>query len=523
MGTHRQEDRDGVSRRDALKLSGMTLGGLALGGAIGRPVSALGWDSDGRTAAFGASLDAAGFIVQESRTEMVDPFQVCGEWRFMDSCAGNNIGQPYKRWIVLPHPSRELQVDIPFMLAPDEAVVYVGRTPPLCDYFSFVPMHWSRKYPDSCKLTGDFLFASVSDPLNNAWIRTEGADSPFNQTTIVVVTADKGVYERIRQAAIAAGFPGSILNPLVLPSNVLHLGIEPGCDRFMVLMRTANFARQVEGRKYLADIEWGTVFRVTPRDSATLQPFAQPAWRDRAWKHEEALVPGLAEGLERLEAAILRETRHVQARPFQSIRWFYDSSEVLDPTKAAYRKYVAGESSDTPYRRIAEHDEPADFLLGEDDMVVAYGVNHAATGIATYSMFGVYGDWTLSHCPRQPGDALFVYGANDPVWNGVAGMNSHEFTGSAEQYIPGDPMAPYLYAVRVVRQRRVAGGGKHCVVLPGARGEKDSRYGPPFYLDIIGLDKPAFIGYRAYLNPATGSGPAYEDVIPDRAIWFELE
>ncbi len=129
-------------------------------------------------------------------------------------------------------------------------------------------------------------------------------------------------------------------------------------------------------------------------------------------------MPGLTEGLERLEAAVLGETRHVHARPFRSMRWFYDSSEVLDPTKEAYRKYVAGESSDTPYRRIAENDAPANFLLGEDDMVVAYGVNHAATGIATYSMFGVYGDWTLSHCPRQPGDALFVYGANNPIWNG---------------------------------------------------------------------------------------------------------
>ncbi len=154
MSTHRQEDRDGVSRRDALKLSGMTLGGLALGGALGRPASALDWEADGRTEAFGASLDAAGFIVQESRTEVVDPFQVCNEWRFMDSCAGNNIGQPYKRWIVLPHPSRELQVDIPFMLAPDEAVVYVGKTPPLCDYFSFVPMHWSRQVPRQLQADG---------------------------------------------------------------------------------------------------------------------------------------------------------------------------------------------------------------------------------------------------------------------------------------------------------------------------------------------------------------------------------
>jgi hypothetical protein len=523
MNAHRQAGPGGVSRRDALRLSGMTLGGLAFENAIGRPVSALSWTTDSRTADFSAGLDAAGFHVQESWAEVVDPFQVCGDWRFMDSCAGNNIGQPYKRWVVLPPPGRNLPADIPFVLAPDEAVVYVGRTPPPCDYFSFVPMLWSRHYPDSCKLTGDFLFASVTDPLNNALIRTESTETPFGQSTLVVLTADEGVYERVKQAAMSAGFPESMINPLVLPSSILQLGIGPGSDRFMVLMRTANFVSHAEGRKYLADNQWGTIFRVTPRVGGTLQPFAQPPWRSRAWKHEETLVPGLTAGLERLEAAILGDTRHVQARPLGSMRWFYDSSEVLDPAKAAYRKYVAGESSDTPYRRSAEYDAPANFLLGEDDMVVAYGVNHAATGIATYSMFGVYGDWTLSHCPPRQGEPVFVYGANDPVWNGVAGVNSHAFAGSAEKYIPGDPMAPYLYAIRVVRERRVARGDKHCLVVPGSRVKRDSKYGPPFYLDVIGLDKPAFIGYRAYLNPATSSGPAYEDVIPDRAIWFRLE
>ncbi len=271
MSTHHHADRDGVSRRDALKLSGMTLGGLALGGATRPPGVGPGLGDGRPDGGVRRHPHAAGFIVQESRTEVVDPFQVCGEWRFMDSCAGNNIGQPYKRWIVLPHPSRELQVDIPFMLAPDEAVVYVGRTPPLCDYFSFVPMLWSRQDPTAARLTGDFLFASVSDPLNNAWIRTEGADNPFDQTTIVVLTADEDVFERIKQAAVSAGFPGRLLNPLVLPANVLRLGIEPGCDRFMVLARTANFARQFEGRKYLADTEWGTVFRVTPRDARDAQ------------------------------------------------------------------------------------------------------------------------------------------------------------------------------------------------------------------------------------------------------------
>jgi hypothetical protein len=106
-----------------------------------------------------------------------------------------------------------------------------------------------------------------------------------------------------------------------------------------------------------------------------------------------------------------------------------------------------------------------------------------------------------------------------PIWNGVAGMTSHKFAGSAEQYIPGDPMAPYLYAVRVVRKPMRDAHDPYCVVVPDL---KDSKLRGPFYPDVIPLENPLTIGYRAYLNPVTKAGPAYEDIIPDRAIVFKL-
>lgn len=476
----------------------------------------------GRTAAFVATLEAGGFEVREGHLETVSSIEVLNDWQFMDSCAGNNAGQPYKRFVVPPHRGQDVEADLMLRLRPDEAVVYVGRTPPQCDYFSFVPYLWSRQYPDSCKLTGDHLFASVGDPLNNALIKTEGLGNPFHKNTIVVVTADEGVYERIRDAAGSAGFPASMVNPLVLPADVLHLGLRPGSDRLLVIVRSANFVSEAEGENYLSDVEWARVYRVSPTVAPEPRPFAQPSWRDRAWIHEETLVPGLHAGLERLQAAILARTPHLQSRPLESVRWFYDSKDVLaeDPSLPAYRKYVAGESSDTPYLRSAENGLPTNFLLGDDDMVVVFGVNHAATGIATYSSFGVYGDWTLSHCPRRAGEPVFLYGAGDPIWNGVVGMTSHAFAGSAEQYIPGDPMAPYFYAVRVVRSSRAVGRDRYRVVVPALG---DSLLGPPFYADVIDVNKPATIGYRAYLNRATASGPAYEDIIFDRALWFRMK
>jgi hypothetical protein len=473
---------------------------------------------DPRSAAFVAALDAAGFTVREGSMPLTDIIFAVNTY-LIDSGAGYNAGQFYKRWVVPPVPGQAPTPEFVFRLAPDEAVVYVGKTPPLGDYFSYTAFLWSRRYPDSYLPTGDWLFASVHDPLNNAWIRTEGEGGPFEKDTIVVLTADEGVYERIEAAAAAAGFPASMVNPLVLPSNLLRLGTDPSSDTFLVLVRTANIFSKSQEAAYLADDQWAGLYRVTPDDAPALQPFAQPLWRNRTSVHEETLFPGLQAGLERLKQAILDKTPHLQARPLDSMKAVPDSREVLEatPGSPASRQYVAGESSDTPYRRSAENSRPANFLLGNDDMVVVYGVNHAATGMATYSNIAVYGEWQLNHLPLQPGDPVFRFGAGDPFWNGVVSMTQHEYTGSAEAYLPGDPVARYLYAVRVVRKARAAAADPYRIVVP----EFGDSQAAPFYPDVIPLDRPAMIGYRAYLNPATGAGPAYEDLIPDRAIWFK--
>jgi len=57
--------------------------------------------------------------------------------------------------------------------------------------------------------------------------------------------------------------------------------------------------------------------------------------------------------------------------------------------------------------------------------------NPAATGKATYSNFGVYGAKAI---------------------NGVGAVSNHDFTGTAEAYIPGHPAAKYLYVWKVTRR-----------------------------------------------------------------------
>lgn len=229
-------------------------------------------------------------------------------------------------------------------------------------------------------------------------------------------------------------------------------------------------------------------------------------------------MPGIDKALGRLRSAILAKTPHTTARQFGSRRWFPDSRDVLaaEPGSPDYRKVAAGESSDTPYLRTARHGAAARFKLGLHDRAVVYGVNHAATGLATYSSFGVYGDWKLNSC-RHP-VPFFVYGCGDPIWNGVASMTNHKFAGSARRYLPHDPLARDLYAITVVRARSECPNGAndpYCLVVPRVKRGKR-----PSSATVIGLKDPLMIGYRAYLNPHTRSGPSYRDVIPDRAVLF---
>ena len=107
-------------------------------------------------------------------------------------------------------------------LRPDEAVVFVGRTPPECRYFSYDHYIMHRTIGNERR----WLFANIADTVNNLVIKTEGTQKgkPFNQTTVIIITADKGIDQRIRDAAQSAGYSDNIINTQVLPSSILNMG-----------------------------------------------------------------------------------------------------------------------------------------------------------------------------------------------------------------------------------------------------------------------------------------------------------
>ncbi|MBM4454462.1 MAG: hypothetical protein FJ013_07775 [Chloroflexi bacterium] len=413
----------------------------------------------------------------------------------LDNAAGNNAGAPYrgvfgaipdnieiKDISQVPGAQEKIETFLystpgliqGWQLNPTEALVIVTKTPPQCVYFSYCGFIFYKYYEKEKQRK--WVWTSFNDPLNNLTIKTSGTPNgakgnPFNQDTIIIVTADKGTDRLVRDAAVAAGYSEDIINTYVIPSSMVKLGTGPEYDTIVFGQRMALFADEKAGQEYVNAIT--AAIRVIPKSSVNLDPFPAPELRVRGTgKTEVDLQPAL----EDLRKAILAKYSGLAAQELETRIWLSESYDAVQTGT-----YVAGESRDTVYLRCDT------LTLGDnpDEFVIVYGVNHAASGKATYSNCNFYGE---------------------AGWNGVVGIYSTELAGTAESYLPGNPLAKYLYVCKFARK---CSSEKACVAVPT---------GPKAH--GVGLDQPAFIGFRAYMEPATRVGPAFTELLYDRVIKF---
>jgi hypothetical protein len=74
------------------------------------------------------------------------------------------------------------------------------------------------------------------------------AGDPYNQTTIVILTADKGIEKRIQAAALSAGYSGDIINTQVIPSAMVNMGVENTSDTFCRIYPAISIRRSESRR-----------------------------------------------------------------------------------------------------------------------------------------------------------------------------------------------------------------------------------------------------------------------------------
>jgi hypothetical protein len=437
--------------------------------------------SPARVAALVEALQADRFSVRTSgmfRPPVVD--LACAG--LLSSCNGNNASNPYMVASV-PPVGYEWREDPPlgFMLRQDEAIVLVGRTPPPVSYFSYRSFIFSRFIENEG--VHRTLFVSLGDPNNMLTIKTTGTSrgDPYDRAYVLVAAADKAIQERILSALHLTGYPDAIINLDVISPNLASPGLDlVKNDEFVLVHRLALWKPGFEeaGQEYIAHPPV-TVLRVTPEvpvDPAAYRPLPVERLRPRGTGRTEM---DYTPEVEELRRSILAAYPGWKADEITPAVWLEESFDALQRDVD-----VLGESRDTVYLRTQ-----GTFNLDDDDFLVIYGANHEATGKATYANFAIY----------DPCKAC-----------GIAGENSRHMAGSALDYVgANNPKVPHVDALYAWKVARDCGSDPRCTTVPPGTCPSQSNAGAQF-----------FIGFRAYVEPATKIGPAFTEVIFDRVIRF---
>jgi hypothetical protein len=279
---------------------------------------------------------------------------------------------------------------------------------------------------------------------------------------------------------------------------MLNMGSENDSDTFASFVRPALFNDTQAGETYINNTP-ATVFRITPNNTTELDPYEYPELRVRGTGQTEF---ELTDDLEELRLAILEKYDESNATELPTSQAVPVGSDAIQrgingvgPTNDACYIWTANQTISSPTPPFFDTSEYYPFLrdpeitLGNDpdEFIIVYGVNHVATGKATYSNFAVYGA---------------------DVWNGVRAITDADFAGSAEEYLPNNPNAKYLYVYKLARN--CSEGDQYCYAVPYGAGAHG-----------IELDQPIVITWRAYLENSTKTGPSYSEIVYDKAIKFD--
>ncbi len=148
-------------------------------------------------------------------------------------------------------------------MRPDKAIVYVGITPPECEYFSYIE-YIALRYSEELS-TYHRIFTSLGDSISLSRLQSEPAykTNVFSEPIIIIFTADKVADQNAREALMNAGYPEEIMHTLVIPKDLVCMGLVAESDTFSTLSRIALFKDQSEGENFINSTP-GIVYRLTP-------------------------------------------------------------------------------------------------------------------------------------------------------------------------------------------------------------------------------------------------------------------
>ena len=230
----------------------------------------------------------------------------------------------------------------------------------------------------------------------------------------LIFTPDKGTDARVRAALQHAGYPAAIINTVVFPASMLNLGYGETADELRIVMRNAIWQEQADGDAYIANKPLN-IFRVTPRTPSTANPLPAPRLRVRGTGESEM---DLRNKLGELRAGIIAANPGLNATDIFSIPAIgYEGYDYMQRGI-----WEGGDARDAFYLDagyIPEFGTNDMITLADDEFLMVYGVNHVATGKATYMSINVY--------------------SSDEGKLSIGTALDDQFMGTATPYLPGDP------------------------------------------------------------------------------------
>ena len=333
------------------------------------------------------------------------------------------------------------------------------------------------------------IFGSLGDTLNDVRISTFDNDqnpsaTPFNSNMATVLASDANVFADIEAKLLALGV--TAVNKIQIPAGgwgptlpvPLSMGLEDEKNLFTMLLRIGVVANAAERNAYLAS----TPFSVVRVSRTATAPARAPALftpasiipRDTT-NDELTLDPALAALVQGVQATYAADY-NIQVVP--TVPNLLGANVDFGGVCYVLNLQCSGDNRDALYAGT----QPTVVFTRPSDISIVVGVNHRATGMATYSNLVIY---------------------NGARQVGVVGVNDDDYAGSADAFLDGtafEGVSDKLYAYTFARN--CTGRGPYCAEVPSTGYPFLPNYDPSTPALSAGL----FID-RAYVHPETEVGP----------------
>jgi hypothetical protein len=334
-------------------------------------------------------------------------------------------------------------------------------------------------------------FSSLGDSVNNLNIKHTGSGLFAH-----VVTSNKRTFELVQTVLVASGLPEHAINLATVPSD---LGLFDDITHFETVLRLFRFENQTEGDAYIKAHHPVFYIKASHGEDALLptQPYKNRAHVDNV--NEAPLqadyVAHAIDMLAKVGTSFRRDLQGLQAAPFAPLM-----IQGLDCLKSRDHECL-GDCPDAAYfgPHIRDEDDRIEMLslLTDDELHLVTLVNHRLLNASSYGSIALL----------TSGKSKTLSKTKMSIRATSLGVTSFDFPSEAQH---GQTFIAWAFTRNPAHCARLAsnvGAVDGCSVVTESH-----------------VPRNGFLTYceRVYLNPVTGTGPNWADLLPARLFHVRL-